>query len=155
MSQTIAIDPIVRLPREGERLSFNGVEILFKSPCGAADGWTVLEYTMPARQFGAPLHYHRELTESFYVLSGTLWLRAGDREINAAAGAFVLVPPGTLHSFANRTDAPVKFLAHASDARHKHFLVQLLELVESEPVWPPTDPAAIVKLGLRYDTVYV
>ena len=155
MSTTTSADPIVLAANQGERLSFRGVEILFKSPAETGEGWTALEYTMPPRQFGAPLHYNRELTETFYVLSGALWMRVGDREITAEAGAFVLVTPGTIHSFANRTCHPVTFLAHASDVRHKAFLTHLLRLAESEPSWPPPDPSSIVKLGRRYDTIYV
>ena len=155
MSPTTISDPIVLAPNQGERLAFRGVEILFKSPAESRDGWTALEYTMPPRQFGAPLHYHRELTESFYVLNGNLWMRVGDREITAEPGSYVLIPPGTIHSFANRTCQPVKFLAHASDARHKAFLEHLLRIAKSEPSWPPADPSAIVKLGRRYDTMYV
>ena len=146
---------IVFAEGEGERISFRGVDIVFKSPLEAGDGWTVLDYTLPARQFGAPLHYHRELVESFYVLSGTLWFRLGDQKIEAGPGSFVLVTPGTLHSFANRTDSPVRFLAHASNAEHKRFLCELFRMAQSESVWPPKDPSHFVRLGERYDTVYV
>jgi hypothetical protein len=31
----------------------------------------------------------------------------------------------------------------------------LFELIQREPVWPPTDPQKIMDLGKRYDTVYL
>lgn len=157
MATALAVEqPAVVLgPEQGERLSYRGVEIVFKSPAGSAEGWTVLDYTMAPRQFGAPLHYHRELIESFYVLSGKLWLRAGDQEIDGGPGTFVLVPPGVLHSFANRTDEPARFLCHASNRNHKTFLTQLFHLATTLPSWPPSDPGEIIRLGERYDTVYV
>lgn len=140
---------------EGERISFNGLDIVFKSTARQENGWTVLEYTLPARQFGAPYHYHKELTESFYIVEGEAWFRLGDEEYNLGAGSFVLVPPGTLHAFANRSDRPVRFLAHASNGSHKAFLKELFAMVLTEPVWPPSDPSKIIALGRRYDTEYV
>jgi len=139
----------------GDRLTFGGFDIIFKSPApdGAA-GWTVADYTLPARRPGAPLHYHRELTESFYVLSGRLWMRVGDREIDAGPGSFVLVAPGTLHAFANHTDAPARFLAHASSPRHKEFLCRLFRMAQDEAAWPPRDPSVMARLGAAYDTFY-
>jgi hypothetical protein len=73
---------------EGERISFNGLDIVFKSTARQENGWTVLEYTLPARQFGAPYHYHKELTESFYIVEGEAWFRLGDEEYNLGAGSF-------------------------------------------------------------------
>jgi mannose-6-phosphate isomerase-like protein (cupin superfamily) len=140
---------------EGERISFRGVEIVFKSPIGSSGGWTALDYTLPAGQFGAPLHYHRELTESFYVLDGELWMSVDGKSLNAGPGSFVLVPPGTPHSFANRSNAPARFLGHASNPSHKEFLLQLFRIAKSEPVWPPQDPERIIALGRRYDSVYL
>lgn len=140
---------------EGERISFNGVEIVFKSPLGETDGWTVLEYTLPAHQFGAVLHYHRELTESFYILEGHLSFRLDDQELNAGPGSFVLVPPGTHHAFANLTDGPVRFIMYASSPDHKRFLINLFDIIRTSDIWPPCDPTAIKRLGLRYDTIYV
>jgi uncharacterized cupin superfamily protein len=110
---------------------------------------------MPAKQFGAPLHYHNRLIETFYVLSGELWLRLGDQELTLKPGSFALAAPGALHSFANKSDAPVRFLAHASHPDHKKFLCELLKIAEQEPVWPPADSTKVKELGARYDTVYL
>jgi mannose-6-phosphate isomerase-like protein (cupin superfamily) len=140
---------------EGERISFNGVEIIFKSPAGFEDGWTVLDYTLPAGQYGAVLHYHRELIESFYILEGNLWFRLDGAELEAGPGSFVLVNPETKHAFANRTNKPIRFLAHASSADHKRFLMELFALIQSSPTWPPNDLSQIRRLGERYDTLYV
>jgi uncharacterized cupin superfamily protein len=46
----------------------------------------------------------------FYVLEGTLTMRLGDDEVEVGPGTFVCVPPGTVHTFGNRSDAPVRFL---------------------------------------------
>ena len=135
-------------------ITFQGAEVDFKSPRNSTDEWTVVDYTLPAHRFGAPLHYHEDLVESFYVLSGELWIRVGDEERNAGPGDFVLVNPMTLHSFANRTDQPVHFLAHASSPEHKTFLCKLFEMANAEGEWPPRDPKPFVDLGKQYDTIY-
>jgi mannose-6-phosphate isomerase-like protein (cupin superfamily) len=155
MSTAFAQSPIALQDGQGERISFEGVDITFKSPAAAEDGWTVLDYRLPARQFGAVLHHHNVLIESFYVLEGEIWFRIGDGEITLGPGGFALVPSGVPHSFANHTDAPSRMLAHASSADHKRFLCELFALIEKEPVWPPKDPQAIVELGKRYDTIYL
>jgi quercetin dioxygenase-like cupin family protein len=153
-------ESIVLADGEGERISFRGVEVLFKSPTvlrpGVSEqGWTVIDYTLPPKQFGAPPHYHFELIETFYVLNGELWMLLGDRELTLTAGSFALASPGTLHAFANRSNAPVRFLAHASRADHKNFLREIFQLADKEPVWPPPDRRKMLALGARYDTFYL
>src|SRR5947209_5124544 len=111
MSLTLEQSPVTLRDGEGDRIAFGGVEIIFKSPVGEGDGWTVLDYRLPARQFGAVLHYHDFLIESFYVLEGEIWFRIGDEETTLGPGGFAFVPPRTAHSFANHTDAPARMLA--------------------------------------------
>jgi mannose-6-phosphate isomerase-like protein (cupin superfamily) len=151
----VAQSPVALRDSEGERISFGGVEITFKNPPGDEGGWTVLDYRLPAGQFGAVLHYHEVLVESFYILEGEIWFRVGDQEITLGRGGFALVPPGVAHSFANKTDAPARMVAHASSADHKRFLRELFALIEREPVWPPKDPGKMIELGKRYDTIYL
>ena len=49
----------------------------------------------------------------FYVLEGTLRVSLGDEVLELEAGSFVCVPPGTPHTFANKSDRPVR-PAHAA-----------------------------------------
>jgi quercetin dioxygenase-like cupin family protein len=155
MTELCASPSIALADGNGERISLQGIEIIFKSPKDEEEGWTVLDYKLPARQFGAPLHYHEKLVESFYILSGEVWFRLGDDEFTMGPGGFVLANPGAPHSFANRTDAPARMLAHASSSAHKKFLCALFQMIKTESVWPPEDPRAIRELGRRYDTVYL
>lgn len=155
MVEDCTITPVALAAGEGERISLLGAEMIFKSPLGSEDGWVALDYTLPAKHFGAPLHYHKNITESFYVVSGEVWFRVGDKEITLQPGGFALVPPGTPHAFSNRSDAPARLFAHASSARQKRFLEELFSMVEAEQSWPPQDRSALVELGRRYDTVYL
>ena len=50
------------------------------------------------------------MAESFYILDGTVSLYSGDRWTDATAGAYLYVPPGGIHSFANNSGAPASML---------------------------------------------
>ena len=58
----------------------------------------------------APLHLHHEDDEAWYVLEGTLAVRAGERDIEVAAGGGVLVPRGTPHTYWNPRAEPLRYL---------------------------------------------
>lgn len=58
----------------------------------------------------APLHVHDRDDEAWYVLEGTLGFRHGAELVEAKAGAAVLVPAGTAHSFWNARPAPARYL---------------------------------------------
>lgn len=67
-------------------------------------------------QFAGPVsgpdaHFHRTITESFYVLDGLVTIYDGDRWVRCTAGDFVHVPAGGLHGFRNE-DGPASMLLH-------------------------------------------
>ncbi|MGP8299167.1 cupin domain-containing protein [Streptomyces inhibens] len=59
---------------------------------------------------GARTHFHRTISESFFVLSGAVRLYDGERWITGGAGDFLHVPPGGLHAFRNEADDPASML---------------------------------------------
>jgi mannose-6-phosphate isomerase-like protein (cupin superfamily) len=58
----------------------------------------------------APLHLHRNDDEAWYVLEGTLRVKMGDEEVELRAGAGVLVPRGTPHTYWNPGSERVRYL---------------------------------------------
>ncbi|MEV5434693.1 cupin domain-containing protein [Streptomyces sp. NPDC052682] len=62
------------------------------------------------RAAGAKPHFHRTISESFYVLSGELRLYDGERWITGRQGDFLYVPVGGVHAFTNDSDDPVSML---------------------------------------------
>lgn len=48
--------------------------------------------------FFAPPHIHHGCDEMFYVLDGEFEFLLGDETVRAAAGSFVFIPRGTVHS---------------------------------------------------------
>jgi quercetin dioxygenase-like cupin family protein len=50
---------------------------------------------------GPDPHFHRTISESFYILSGTVRIFDGTQWVAASGGDFVHVPPGGVHGFRN------------------------------------------------------
>jgi mannose-6-phosphate isomerase-like protein (cupin superfamily) len=65
---------------------------------------------MSPQQSGTGTHFHRTISESFFILSGTLRLFDGQRWIDGNAGDFLHVAHGGLHAFGNESGAPVSML---------------------------------------------
>ncbi len=65
---------------------------------------------MKPRAGGPNTHFHRTISESFYILDGTVRLYDGDQWVDAKQGDFLHVPQGGLHAFRNDSDAPAEML---------------------------------------------
>ena len=59
---------------------------------------------------GPAAHFHRTMSESFFIISGTVRLFNGERWIDTKAGDFLFVPEGGLHGFQNDSDDPASML---------------------------------------------
>ena len=55
-------------------------------------------------------HFHRAMSEAFFVLSGTVKLYDGNDWIDGTPNDFLYVPPGGVHGFRNEADAPTSIL---------------------------------------------
>ena len=85
----------------------------------------IVEATVPPGFPGPVRHRHARMTDIFYVLEGTLVFDvAGERQA-AGPGAFVLVPPGMVHTFANPGSAPARFLNMYQPAGFEHYLAEV------------------------------
>jgi len=67
-------------------------------------------WEMAAGQTGPDAHFHRTISESFYVLSGTIRLYDGRSWLDGRPGDFLFVPEGGLHGFRNESGAPASML---------------------------------------------
>lgn len=65
---------------------------------------------MGPRAGGPAAHYHRAISEAFFVLDGSMRLYDGDKWVDAAKGDFLYVPPGGIHGFRNDADEPAEVL---------------------------------------------
>jgi mannose-6-phosphate isomerase-like protein (cupin superfamily) len=93
--------------------------------------YAVRENSIPAGFDGVPFHIHLEAEEAFYILEGELTIYIPDRRLAAAAGSFVLIPRGVVHSIGNRTPTPVRFLTIISPAWVSAWIEEESELLQS------------------------
>ena len=85
---------------------------------------------------GAPPHVHSKHEEAFYVLEGVVRFTVDSRVIEAKAGAFVLVPRGTMHSFEASGATPAKYLCIFSppiDAEERESLARQARQLPPDP----------------------
>jgi len=59
---------------------------------------------------GPDPHFHRSITESVYVLSGTIRLFDGSQWVDGGPGDFLYVPQGGVHGFRNESGEPASML---------------------------------------------
>jgi mannose-6-phosphate isomerase-like protein (cupin superfamily) len=55
-------------------------------------------------------HFHKTMSESFFILSGAMRLFNGEGWIDATAGDFLYVPEGGVHAFHNESREPASML---------------------------------------------
>jgi len=102
----------------------NGVTVDYLATgTGTMGDFGLYRWTFGPEQSGPGPHFHKVLSESFYVLTGTVQLFDGTGWVDARPGDFLHVPPGGLHGFRNRTDEPASMLLHFSPgtAREGYF----------------------------------
>ncbi len=101
-----------------------------------------------------PVHIHHAEDETFYVISGSMTIFAGDTPIDATAGDFVFVPRGTPHSYLVTSDR-AQLLATFSPAGMEEFFVEAgvqddgSGVPPAEGVFPP--PEELVRTLARYN----
>jgi mannose-6-phosphate isomerase-like protein (cupin superfamily) len=78
---------------------------------------------------GPSPHFHRSISESFYILAGAVRIYDGRRWIDTTPGDFVHVPEGGVHAFRNESGAPASMLLHfAPGAPREAYFEGLLTL---------------------------
>lgn len=96
-------------PGDGEKLWVLGDQVTFKLD-GERDGLTIFVATIQPGG-GPPPHVHHKQEEVHYVLEGSFSFLNGDEWIDAAAGTFIYIPRGTLHTFRNTGTEPGRLIS--------------------------------------------
>jgi quercetin dioxygenase-like cupin family protein len=98
---------------------------------------------------GPPQHRHAQHDEGFYIISGTVRFTVGDKDYDATAGTFVMVPPGAPHTFANMTDQPAVMLSTFTPDLYGQYFRDLKDMIASGQA---LTPQATIQTMSRYAT---
>lgn len=85
---------------------------------------------------GPSAHFHRTISESFYILEGIVTVYDGNSWIKARSGDFLHVPPGGLHGFRNEDGAATMLLHFAPGAPREAYFEGLATAATGEPMTP-------------------
>lgn len=81
---------------------------------GASTGgkFGLYRWEMGPNPGGPDPHFHRTISESFYVLEGSVAIYDGTTWIDTEPGDWVHVPEGGIHGFKNNSGVPASMLLH-------------------------------------------
>lgn len=107
-----------------------GTAYHYLSTTDSTDGEYGLYKVDMGPEFAGPsTHFHRSMSESFFILSGTMRLYDGRRWIDATAGDYLYVPVGGLHAFRNESGRPASMLMlFAPGAPREEYFEHVAEL---------------------------
>jgi mannose-6-phosphate isomerase-like protein (cupin superfamily) len=109
-------------------------------------------WDMGAAAGGPGPHFHRTISESFFVLSGVVRLHDGSGWRDGTAGDFLHVPEGGIHGFRNDSGEPASMLIlFAPGAPREEYFETLADTARREAM----DAAARAEFMLRHDTFWV
>jgi mannose-6-phosphate isomerase-like protein (cupin superfamily) len=96
-------------------------------------------------------HFHKTISESFYVLSGEMRLYDGRQWVDAGPGDFLFVPEGGLHGFRNESGRPASMLIlFAPGAPREDYFETLADPARRDAM----DDDQRVEFFLRHDTYW-
>ncbi len=109
----------------------------------------IVEGTLPPGTDGPPQHIHREHTETFYVVSGTVRFISAAEHIDVSAGGLVTAPIGVPHTFANPDpDMAATFMCTVAPDLYIGYFRDLAALTRAGD----TDQRSHLELMARYAT---
>ena len=95
-------------------------------------------------------HFHKTMTESFYILSGSVSIFDGREWQPAEPGDFLHVPAGGLHGFRNESGAGASMLLHfAPGAPREKYFEGLVRLASGEK-WSDEEYAEFMRFHDNY-----
>jgi mannose-6-phosphate isomerase-like protein (cupin superfamily) len=96
-------------PPELSNASGGGAHYLATGPSTGGQ-FGLYRWDMGPGPSGPDAHFHKTISESFFVLSGSVRLYDGEDWTDAAPGDFLFVPEGGIHAFRNESGQPASML---------------------------------------------
>ena len=101
---------------------------------------------------GPDPHFHRSISESFFVISGAVELYDGQAWIDAGPGDFLFVPEGGIHGFRNESGEHASMLILFAPGAPREDYFETLARVSFGESMTDDERAAFM---LRHDTFWV
>ncbi len=138
-------------PAEGEMIHLGpaGMRVL-EDGRNSGHRLGVVEITLAPHANGPPQHRHAAHDEGSYVVSGTVRFTVGETAHDAAAGAFVMIPPGAPHTFANPGDQRAVLLNAFTPDLYLQYFRDLRDMIAGGQ---ELTPEATIQAMSRYATV--
>jgi mannose-6-phosphate isomerase-like protein (cupin superfamily) len=110
-------------------------------------------WNMGPQASGPDAHFHRTMSEAFFVLFGTIRLFDGRRWKDGQAGDFLYVPEGGVHGFRNESGQPASMLIlFAPGAPRERYFEGL---VEAAAMGQRPSPDEMAEFFREHDTYWV
>jgi quercetin dioxygenase-like cupin family protein len=101
---------------------------------------------------GPDPHFHKTISESFFVLFGTVRLYDGTQWIEATSGDFLFVPEGGIHGFKNESgEAASMLLLFAPGAPREDYFETLAEVASGRVL----SEEERIEFYLKHDTYWL
>jgi mannose-6-phosphate isomerase-like protein (cupin superfamily) len=145
---------VVRASSQAPDLTYpNGGTVHYLATTETTGGeFGLYRWEMSGPRSGPDPHYHRSISESFYVLSGTIRLYDGTRWLDGRPGDFMFVPEGGIHGFRNESGEPASMLLlFAPGASREDYFETLARIAGGEVM---TDEERLA-FYLRHDNHWV
>ena len=98
-------------------------------------------------------HFHRTMSESFYVLSGIVHIYDGTQWVQTRPGDFAFVPEGGIHGFRNESGAEASMLIlFAPGAPREAYFEGLMEIANRKDTPSEEEMADFFE---RHDNIWV
>jgi mannose-6-phosphate isomerase-like protein (cupin superfamily) len=117
------------------------------------DDYGLYRWNFGSESSGPDAHFHKTMSESFFVISGTVRLLDGATWIDGRPGDFLYVPAGGIHGFRNESGEPASMLIlFAPGAPREAYFEGLAEIARTGR--RPSDEE-LAEFYLRHDNHWV
>lgn len=120
--------PTVLEKGQGQTYDWSQDCVCIKVPTQATDGRMTLVEDQLKPGFFLKNHYHKQMTEVFYILEGQVTFKFTNSEISAVAGSTVTVPPLTWHEVSSASGC--RLLTAFSPGGFDQYLSEIATLSE-------------------------
>jgi len=151
--ETGEVSATLRRADEPAELLYRSGNVVHYLATGATTGghFGLYRWDFSAQPSGPAPHFHRTISESFFILSGTVRLYDGKAWADATAGDFCYVPEGGIHAFRNESGLAASMLIlFAPGAPREEYFEALARLADH-----PASDAERLEVALRHDNIWV